>query len=97
MFDVYIWNHYNINMKISWNDDKNRKLKAERHICFEQVAEEIAENRFVGPEDNPAREGQLRIVVKVNGYPYVVPFVVEADGGWFLKTAYPDRKQKGRL
>lgn len=47
--------------------------------------------------DNPARAGQRRVVVKIAGYPCIVPFVVEQDGGWFLKTAYKCRKAKGRI
>ena len=84
-------------MYINWDVAKNEWLKQARHICFEQIVEKIATGDFVGPEDNPARVGQYRIMVKINGYPYSVPFVIEDDGGWFLKTAYPDRKLKGRL
>lgn len=84
-------------MKIEWNEDKNKLLKTTRGICFEQVAEEINNHRYVGPEDNPAREGQKRIIVKIGNYPYVVPFVEMENGGWFLKTVYPCRKMKGRI
>lgn len=87
----------NINVQIEWGNDKNEWLKANRSICFEQVKAEIEAGRFIGPEENPARLGQKRVVVHINGYPYAVPFVVEPDGSWFLKTAYPCRKMKGRL
>lgn len=84
-------------MKIEWNEDKNKLLKTTRGICFEQVAEEINNHRYVGPEDNPARDGQKRIIVKIGNYPYVVPFVEIESGGWFLKTVYPCRKMKDLL
>ena len=46
---------------------------------------------------NPARPDQQRIIVELNGYPVVVPFVVMENEGWFLKTAYYSRKEKGRF
>jgi hypothetical protein len=32
---------------------ENELLKAERGVSFEEVAEELAAGRFIGPEDNP--------------------------------------------
>ena len=61
------------------------------------VLDEIASGRFVGPEVNPSREGQYRIVVQLNGYPCIVPMIIDKDGNWFLKTIFPSRKEKGRL
>lgn len=84
-------------MQIEWSYEKNELLKATRNISFEQVKAEIEKGCFIGPEINPTRQGQLRIIVKINNYPYTVPFVITKDGGWFLKTAYPDRKQKWRF
>lgn len=84
-------------MKIEWNAEKNELLKQTRNVSFEQVMEEIENGRFLGPENNPAREGQKRIIVKINSYPFVVPFVEMENGGWFLKTVYPCRRMKGRL
>lgn len=84
-------------MEIRWNEEKNQLLKETRGVSFEQVEEEIAKGAFVGPEENPARENQKRIIVSLGGYPCVVPLVVEQDGNWFLKTIYPSRKMKGRI
>lgn len=84
-------------MILKWSEEKNNLLKETRGICFEQVEEEIAEGRFIGPEENPSRAGQLRLVVVLDGYPYCVPFVVEDNGDWFLKTVYPSRKMKERV
>lgn len=39
----------------------------------------------------------LLLGVRLNDYPYAVPFVIDDEGNWFLKTAYPDRKLKGRV
>ena len=84
-------------MVIEWNNEKNELLKATRGIDFEQTKTEIAEGRFIGPEINPARPDQQRIIVELNGYPVVVPFVDMENEGWFLKTAYYSRKEKGRF
>ena len=84
-------------MELKWSEVKNQLLKETRGICFEMIEEAIAEGHFVGPEVNPVHEWQHRIIVNLDGYPYVVPFVIDEKGDWFLKTAYPDRKQKGRV
>ena len=88
---------YNVNMEIRWSEEKNGLLKETRKLSFEQVEEEIMRGAFIGPEDNPVRKNQKRIIVKLDGYPCVVPIVVEPDGAWFLKTIYPSRKMKGRI
>lgn len=84
-------------MKIKWNEEKNELLKTTRKVSFEEVAEKIKNLDFIGPENNPSREGQKRIIVKINDYPCVVPFVLDENGDWFLKTIYPCRKMKGRI
>ena len=84
-------------MEIRWSEEKNALLMETRKVSFEQVEEEIHRGAFAGPERNPARDGQWRIVVNLDGYPCVVPFVLEEDGSWFLKTIYPSRKMKGRI
>lgn len=61
------------------------------------VLEKIRDGGFVGPEQNPSRENQYRIIVRFNGHPYVVPLVIDENGDWFLKTVYPSRKEKERL
>lgn len=84
-------------MVIEWNEEKNEFLKKARNVSFEQIAAEIKKGNFIGPEKNPARENQKRIIVKINDYPFAVPFVTTEKGNWFLKTAYPSRKLKGRI
>lgn len=84
-------------MIIKWNKEKDELLKATRNISFEQVVEEINAHRNTKPETNPVHQNQFITVVKINNYPCVVPFVIEENGDWFLKTVYPCRKMKGRL
>ena len=84
-------------MKISWNPEKNELLKKTRHVSFEQVEDAVAQGAFLGPRDNPARKGQKILTIILDGYPCIVPFVEEEDGGWFLKTIFQSRKEKRRL
>jgi len=84
-------------MEILWNPEKNRLLMKTRSISFEMVLDKIMSGDFTGPEQNPSRENQFRIIVSFKGYPYVVPLVITENGNWFLKTIYPSRKEKGRL
>lgn len=95
--DIVITLCYYLSMIIEWNDDKNEMLKRTRNVSFEQVKAEIEAGRFIGPEENPSRENQMRIIVKINDYPCIVPFVEMENGGWFLKTVYQCRKMKGVL
>lgn len=84
-------------MEIKWSSKKNEVLRKSRGVSFEQVVEAVSGGDFIGPEDNPAKENQKRIIVRIDGYPCVVPFVIEENGDWFLKTIYPCRKMKGRF
>lgn len=84
-------------MEIKWNENKNNLIKQTHGVSFEQVVAEISAGRFIGPEENPNHEGQKRIIVKIDEYPVIVPFVITEDGDWFLKTAYLSRKMKGRI
>lgn len=84
-------------MRLEWNEQKNEWLQLHRRISFEQIRNEILAGRFTGPHINPSHKNQLIIVVCLDGYPCVVPFVVMDGGGWFLKTAYKSRKIKRML
>ena len=84
-------------MEILWDAGKNKLLLETRNVCFEMVLEKILEGNFSGPEANPVRNDQFRIIVVFEGYPFVIPLVIDKDGNWFLKTIYPSRKEKARL
>ncbi|UCD77545.1 MAG: toxin [Desulfobacterales bacterium] len=77
-----------------WNHEKNRKLKEERGIGFEQVVIHIERGGLLDVLNHPNRErypNQQLLVVEVNDYAYLVPFV-EDENGRFLKTIIPSRK-----
>ena len=77
-----------------WDLQKNEKLKNEGGISFEQVVMHIENNDvldLVAHPDQKKYPGQLIIVVEINEYAYLVPFV-ESSEGKFLKTIIPSRK-----
>jgi len=79
---------------IRWNEDKNRKLKEERGICFEDVVFKIEMGDVLDLLEHPNQgryPGQRIFVVEINGYAYLVPFV-ETEDEIFLKTVIPSRK-----
>jgi len=77
-----------------WDREKNEKLKAERGITFEQVVMHIERADILDVYEHPNQRkypGQQILVVKIEEYAYVVPFV-ESREGRFLKTIMPSRK-----
>lgn len=82
----------------SWNEEKNKLLKKERNITFEEIIIAIQNDSLIDIVPNPSKnhEGQMCFVVDINDYPYFVPFV-ESEQGVFLKTAYRSRKYKKNL
>ena len=77
---------------IIWDDNKNQKLKIERKISFEEIAEIILRKDYLDILDNPTRPDQLIFVVILNDYIYAVPFIIDEKSDIILKTAYPSRK-----
>lgn len=77
-----------------WSSDKNQQLGAQRSIYFEAVVVAIETGGLLdvlahpNPEQYPS---QRILVVEVNQYVYLVPYV-EDDDYLFLKTIIPSRK-----
>jgi hypothetical protein len=79
---------------IRWNIDKNEQLKKERDICFEDIVLRINTEHVLGVTEHPNQKkypGQMIMIINVDGYAYIVPFVLE-ENGIFLKTIIPSRK-----
>ena len=77
-----------------WDNQKNELLKAERGISFEQVVMHIEQGDVLDLLAHPNQKkypGQQIIVIEINEYVYLVPFV-ESSEGKFLKTIIPSRK-----
>jgi uncharacterized DUF497 family protein len=79
----------------NFSAEKNQKLITERGISFEQVimAIETGDLLDILPHYNLLKYPHQQIyLVHIDGYIYVVPFVVEDNGNIFLKTIFPHRK-----
>ena len=81
-------------MVFRWDPQKNALLMRERGLSFEQVvlAVESGDLLQVIAHPNPVSYPNQKImVVAMEGYAFLVPFVQEKDG-FFLKTIIPSRK-----
>ena len=82
-------------MKIfKWNVEKNEILAKQRGITFEEIVERIESGVNVIETNHPNKKkypNQKILIVDINGYAYMVPFVKD-EQGYFLKTIIPSRK-----
>lgn len=82
-------------MKIfRWNAEKNEILAKERGITFEEIVQRIESGAKVIETNHPNKEkypNQKILIIDVEGYAYLVPFVINKDE-YFLKTIIPSRK-----
>jgi uncharacterized DUF497 family protein len=79
-----------------WDESKNARLLRERGVSFEEVAELLSEKRYLDILEHPTRSEQMIFIVALKGYTYVVPFVIDPEGNFVLKTIYPSRKYHRR-
>jgi hypothetical protein len=82
----------------TWNVEKNRRLKDERNVSFEEVVFYIGRGCLLDIVEYPNQEryaGQRILIVNVRDYAYLVPFV-ETDREVFLKTIIPSRRATRR-
>ncbi len=82
-------------MTFNWNSEKNKRLKQERNISFEDIVIAISENRIVTVLEHPNKKKypeQMLYLIEFNNYIYVVPFVLsEQEDEIFFKTIFPSR------
>jgi len=79
---------------IEWNETKNKKLKQERGISFEEVVFYIERGSVINIVAHPNRKRypeQKIFIIDIDDYIYLVPFV-ENEEVVFLKTIIPSRK-----
>lgn len=77
-----------------WDDIKNRLLKKDRDISFEDIIFEIENGNLLDRIKHPNYKKyptQYIFIVKKASYVYAVPFV-EDDEKIFLKTIIPSRR-----
>lgn len=88
--------HTLIYMKtIKWNTEKEAKLLSDgtrAGIGFADCVIAIDDGRVLDNLPHPTRDNQRLLVLNIEDYAYVVPYVIEDDGSWFLKTVFPSRK-----
>ncbi|MCP4681362.1 MAG: toxin, partial [Desulfobacterales bacterium] len=80
-------------MKYEWNPDKNKLLKGERNISFEQIVYHLSQGDVWKVSDHPDQKnypGQKIYFVIVENYIYLVLHVIETEYT-FLKTIIPSR------
>ena len=81
-------------MNFKWDAEKNKVLKSERSVCFEDVIALIHEDKVLDIVAHPNREKyphQRMYILRIQGYVHMVPFVRDGDEIW-LKTIVPSRK-----
>jgi predicted DNA binding CopG/RHH family protein len=79
---------------ILWDPDKNRWLKENRGISFDEVLLSIAQGHIIDILAHPNPEkypGQRIVLVNIKQYIYCVPFL-ETENGIYIKTVFPSRK-----
>lgn len=79
---------------ISWDSKKNDLLRQEREVSFEEVVIAIHDGKILDIIEHKNKQKfahQKIIVVNINHYAYLVPFV-ENEEEIFLKTIIPSRK-----
>ncbi len=85
--------------RFEWNEEKNEWLKEKRGISFDEVVDAV-ENNYVldvfQHENQKRHPGQYVLLITIKDYVYEVPFVIQKDESWFLKTMYPSRKYTKR-
>jgi len=77
-----------------WNEEKNEQLRQEREINFEEIIFHLSHGGLLDDVEHPNQQqypGQRILVVNVEGYVCLVPFV-EDEETIFLKTIIPSRK-----
>ena len=77
-----------------WDTDKNELLIRERGVSFEQITVAVENGDLLQVVQHPnitKYPSQRIMVVGIDGYAYLVPFVEESEY-LFLKTIIPSRK-----
>lgn len=82
--------------KIVWDIAKAKTLRDNAlrgNVGFEECVVAIEEGRVLADiaNPNPQYPRQRMLVLRINDYAYVVPYV-ETDEEIFLKTVFPSRK-----
>jgi len=81
-----------------WNRDKNEWLRKVRQVSFEEIVFHIKAGDLldvIEHHDPDKYPGQRILVVNLEGYVCIVPFI-ESEDTFFLKTVIPSQKMTKR-
>lgn len=81
--------------KVRWNPEKELLLQDDTTrdgVSFADCVVAMEDGRILDVLPHPHLSHQQLAILNIEGYAYVVPFVIEEDGTWFLKTVFPSRK-----
>lgn len=84
--------------EIRWSVEKDLLLRSDPTrggIGLAECAVAIEEGRILDDLPNPVRAGQRILILDIDDYAYVVPYVTEGDT-IFLKTMFPSRKHTAK-
>ncbi len=81
-----------------WNEAKNSLLKKDRKVSFEDVVSAVHDGRVLADRGHPKKHysHQRVLIVNLDNYAYVVPYVVTDKQAFFLKTIIPSRVETKR-
>lgn len=74
--------------KARWDELKSKRLKQTRGVSFEEIVQAKQIDRI----KHPNKPNQKILIYEYRGYIWAVPFVVDEEGKYFLKTIYKSRK-----
>jgi uncharacterized DUF497 family protein len=80
--------------RFEWNEEKNKLLRNERQISFEEIVDALKKGKLIDRYKHPNEETychQEIFVVYIKDAAYIVPFV-EDEEKYFLKTIFRSRK-----
>lgn len=78
-----------------FNKEKNEELKKSRNISFEEIIFHIPNGKLLDIIKHPNKEkygDQKLLVVNVENYAFIVPFIKQNENTLFLKTIFPSRR-----
>ncbi len=81
--------------KVRWSPEKELLLQDDTTrdgVSFADCVVAMEDGRVLDVLPHPHLSHQQLAILNIEGYAYVVPFVIEEDGTWFLKTVFPSRK-----
>ena len=85
-------------VQIQWSHSKDAELRTNPSrggIGLAECADAIENGQILDDIPNEKRPNQRLMIIEINGYAYVVPYV--SDGNvMFLKTMFPSRNHTAR-